>query len=37
MSESRPDFKKKELALSASPYVYLHLPVDVPVYGIAEI
>ena len=32
MSEPRPEFKKKELALSASPYVYL--PVDVPVYTV---
>ena len=32
MSNQRPDFKKKELALSASPYVYL--PVDVPVYTV---
>ncbi|MBQ9043714.1 MAG: hypothetical protein IJ111_12980 [Eggerthellaceae bacterium] len=30
MSNSRPVFEKKELALSASPYVYL--PVDIPVY-----
>ena len=32
MSESRPVFKKKELALSASPYVYL--PADIPVYTV---
>ena len=32
MSTQRPDFRKKELALSASPYVYL--PVDVPVYTV---
>ena len=32
MSNQRPDFKKKELALSASPYVYL--PADIPVYTV---
>lgn len=30
MSDARPVFEKKELALSSSPYVYL--PVDIPVY-----
>lgn len=30
MSQIRPTFEKKELALSSSPYVYL--PVDIPVY-----
>ena len=30
MSDIRPTFEKKELALSASPYVYL--PVDIPIY-----
>lgn len=32
MMNARPDFEKKELALSASPYVYL--PVDIPVYTV---
>ena len=32
MSTQRPDFKKKELALSASPYVYL--PVEIPAYTV---
>ena len=32
MSESRPVFEKKELALSSTPYVYL--PVDLPVYTV---
>ena len=32
MTGRRPDFRKKELALSASPYVYL--PVDMPVYTV---
>ncbi|MBR0512810.1 MAG: hypothetical protein IJK06_01005 [Clostridia bacterium] len=32
MSNQRPDFRKKELALSASPYVYL--PTDPPVYTV---
>ena len=32
MSNQRPVFEKKELALSASPYVYL--PVDIPVYTV---
>ena len=30
MSDARPVFEKKELALSSSPYVFL--PVDIPVY-----
>ena len=30
MSNQRPSFEKKELALSASPYVYL--PMDIPAY-----
>ena len=32
MNTTRPEFEKKELALSSSPYVYL--PVDVPVYTV---
>ena len=32
MSNQRPDFRKKELALSATPYVYL--PIDIPVYTV---
>jgi len=32
MSTPRPDFEKKALAVSASPYVYL--PVDIPVYTV---
>ena len=32
MSNQRPRFDKKELALSSSPYVYL--PVDIPVYTV---
>ena len=32
MRNQRPVFEKKELALSASPYVYL--PVDIPVYTV---
>ncbi|MBR4333888.1 MAG: hypothetical protein IKP72_14505 [Clostridia bacterium] len=32
MSNQRPSFEKKELALSGSPYVYL--PVDIPVYTV---
>ncbi|MBR5108845.1 MAG: hypothetical protein IK099_01520 [Clostridia bacterium] len=32
MSNQRPHFEKKELALSSSPYVYL--PVDIPVYTV---
>ena len=32
MSNQRPHFKKKELALSCSPYVYI--PVDIPVYTV---
>ncbi len=32
MSTQRPDFEKKEIALSSSPYVYL--PVDIPVYTV---
>ena len=30
MSMTRPNFEKKELAISGSPYVYL--PVDIPAY-----
>ena len=30
MSDSRPTFKRKEMALSASPYVYL--PAEIPLY-----
>lgn len=30
MTNSRPTFAKKEMALSASPYVYL--PMDIPLY-----
>lgn len=32
MSNQRPHFEKKELALSGSPYVYL--PIDIPVYTV---
>lgn len=32
MSNQRPHFEKKELALSCSPYVYI--PVDIPVYTV---
>lgn len=32
MSNNRPAFEKKEMALSSSPYVYL--PVDIPVYAV---
>lgn len=32
MCESRPMFEKKEMAISASPYVYL--PMDIPVYAV---
>ena len=32
MNTKRPDFRKKELALSASPYVYI--PIDMPVYTV---
>ena len=32
MSNQRPNFEKKELALSSTPYVYL--PVDIPVYTV---
>ena len=32
MSNQRPDFRKKELALSATPYVYL--PIDITVYTV---
>ena len=32
MSTTRPNFEKKELALSGSPYVYL--PVDIPAYTV---
>lgn len=32
MSESRPMFEKKALAISASPYVYL--PTEIPVYAV---
>ena len=32
MKSARPNFEKKELAISSSPYVYL--PVDIPVYTV---
>lgn len=32
MSNSRPVFEKKEMALSSSPYVYL--PADIPIYAV---
>ena len=32
MSMTRPNFEKKELAISGSPYVYL--PVDIPAYTV---
>ncbi|MBO7664200.1 MAG: hypothetical protein J6U01_12625 [Clostridia bacterium] len=32
MTSKRPDFQKKEMAISSTPYVYL--PVDIPVYTV---
>ena len=29
MSNTRPSFEKKEVAISSSPYIYL--PIDIPV------